>query len=105
MRLSGKPLEILLFLSCHQQDRLAGYALSKKLGISSGTLYPLLIKLEQAGLLDSQWEGGTPQDLGRPRRRYYKINGKGVSALNEKMQSIHPQFEPVANNGHGMKPA
>ncbi|RKT34508.1 PadR family transcriptional regulator [Roseovarius halotolerans] len=95
MRISGRPLEILLFLSNFPQESFAGYSLSKSLGISSGTLYPLLVKLEEAGLLDSQWEDGDPQELGRPRRRYYKVNGQGIAALNEKMRSIHPQFEPV----------
>jgi DNA-binding PadR family transcriptional regulator len=99
MRISGKSLEILLFLSNSPHESFAGYPLSKTLGISSGTLYPLLIKLEEAGLLDSQWEDGDPQEIGRPRRRYYKINGQGIAALNEKMRSIYPQFEPVVTSG------
>lgn len=99
MRISGKSLEILLFLSNSPQENFAGYSLSKTLGISSGTLYPLLVKLKEAGLLDSQWEDGDPQELGRPRRRYYKINGQGIVALNEKMRSIDPQFKPVFTSG------
>ncbi len=105
MRISGKPLEILLFLSNYPQESFAGYSLSKILGISSGTLYPLLVKLEKAGLLDSQWEDGDPQELGRPRRRYYKINGQGITSLNQKMRSIHPQFAPVVTSGLVNDPA
>ena len=104
MRISGKPLEILLFLSNFPQESFAGYSLSKTLGIPSGTLYPLLVKLEKAGLLDSQWENGDPQELGRPRRRYYTINGQGIASLNEKMRSIHPQFEPVVASGFVINP-
>lgn len=47
-----------------------------------GTLYKALSRLLAAGLLDDRWED---PDLalaeGRPRRRLYRINGTGVTAL------------------------
>lgn len=58
-----------------------GYALieefsNRGLEIDQGTLYPLLRRLEDQGLLDSEWnvEGSRP-------RRYYKISKKGKDLL------------------------
>jgi len=58
-----------------------GYSLRQALAeqgmpIEEGTLYPLLRRLEEQGLLDSDWriEDGPP-------RRYYKLNSKGTRLL------------------------
>ena len=52
-----------------------GYDLSRETGISSGTLYPILIRLTGRGLLDSRWEEAAS---GR-RRRSYRLTGEGVA--------------------------
>jgi DNA-binding PadR family transcriptional regulator len=58
-----------------------GYALieelsRKGLAIDQGTLYPLLRRLEEQGLLESEWnvEGSRP-------RRYYQVSGLGAELL------------------------
>ena len=58
-----------------------GYALIDELSkhgleIDQGTLYPLLRRLEDQGLLESEWnvEGSRP-------RRYYQISPAGVKTL------------------------
>lgn len=53
-----------------------GYELSKATGLSSGTLYPLLMRLNDRGLLESRWQ--EPQRAGRPARHAYRLNGRGV---------------------------
>jgi DNA-binding PadR family transcriptional regulator len=60
-----------------------GYSLisslaDKGLDIEQGTLYPLLRRLEEQGLLDSEWnvEGSRP-------RRYYQINQDGLVMLED----------------------
>jgi DNA-binding PadR family transcriptional regulator len=60
-----------------------GYALinslaEKGLDIEQGTLYPLLRRLEEQGLLKSEWnvEGSRP-------RRYYQINEQGSATLQD----------------------
>jgi PadR family transcriptional regulator, regulatory protein PadR len=45
--------------------------------LGSGTLYPLLQRLENAGWLKSEWEEVDPSEAGRPRRRLYKLTGHG----------------------------
>src|SRR5688500_6183657 len=91
IRLSHQGLRVLrTFLDAFAEDQdaeLAGTDLMKAAGVSSGTLYPILLRLEKAGVLRSRWEKARPEDLGRPRRRYYCITASGAQlarkALNE----------------------
>jgi len=54
-----------------------GYELCKETGLKSGTLYPLLIRLSDQGLLDSQWrEPGRP---GLPPRHVYRLTASGAA--------------------------
>ena len=62
-----------------------GYELSKRTGLKSGTLYPLLIRLNDQGLLESKWiEPGTP---GKPPRHAYKLSPSGLAFARETTQS------------------
>lgn len=52
-----------------------GYELSRASGVKSGTLYPLLIRLEAQGLLVAEWQSaGEP---GRPPRHAYRLTEAG----------------------------
>lgn len=46
--------------------------------LPSGTIHPILARLEQAGWLKSRWEDVDPSEKGRPRRRYYRLTSDGV---------------------------
>jgi PadR family transcriptional regulator, regulatory protein PadR len=92
MSVTGKSLEILLFLSARHQNEYSGNDISRALGISSGTLYPLLVKLKQTGMIDDRWEEGDPSALGRPRRRYYRVCGLGIRATEEKLRRLDPGY-------------
>jgi len=54
-----------------------GADLRRHTGIASGTIFPMLLRLEDAGWLVSEWEAEDPQSLGRPRRRYYTLTALG----------------------------
>jgi DNA-binding PadR family transcriptional regulator len=71
------PLERVLqsFLEDPAEPRY-GYDLMKVAGLRSGTLYPLLGRLEEQGLVVSGWE--TPQQAGERPRRYYRLTGEGI---------------------------
>ncbi len=77
IRLSAPTLKVLKYLLEKPLEGKSGADVSRSLGISSGTLYPLLARLESAGWLDSEWEAVDPSSLGRPRRRFYKLTGHG----------------------------
>jgi PadR family transcriptional regulator PadR len=67
-----------------------GYALSQGTNLRSGTLYPLLIRLNDQGLLEARWE--QPEEAGRPPRHAYRLTAKGIAyaeaALAEAASSI-----------------
>lgn len=66
-----------------------GYDLAKELELQSGTLYPLLIRLAEQGLLESEWHAATRP--GRPPRHAYRLTQTGVGFA-------HRNLEPGA--GH-----
>ncbi|MDH6222806.1 PadR family transcriptional regulator PadR [Streptomyces pseudovenezuelae] len=53
-----------------------GYDLMKATALQSGTLYPLLARLKEGGLVDAHWE--TPAEEGQRPRRYYQLSAEGV---------------------------
>jgi PadR family transcriptional regulator PadR len=58
-----------------------GYELSKQTDLKSGTLYPLLIRLSDQGLLESQWQ--EPERPGKPARHAYKLTSNGLAFARE----------------------
>ena len=54
-----------------------GYDLSKLAGLSSGTLYPLLIRLHDRKLLEAKWL--EPERPGRPARHVYRLTAAGLA--------------------------
>jgi DNA-binding PadR family transcriptional regulator len=58
-----------------------GYELSKQTGLKSGTLYPLLMRLSDQGLLDSKWQ--EPEPPGKPPRHAYKLTPSGLALARE----------------------
>ena len=56
-----------------------GLQISKHAGLETGTLYPVMARLERVGWVESSWED---PDLsitdGRPRRRYYQLTKNGA---------------------------
>jgi DNA-binding PadR family transcriptional regulator len=54
-----------------------GYDLARLVGLSSGTLYPILIRLHDRGLLDAKWM--EPERAGRPARHAYRLSSDGLA--------------------------
>jgi DNA-binding PadR family transcriptional regulator len=68
-------------------------------GLQSGTVYPILRRLEDAGLVRSRWEAvQRARDEGRPPRRYYELTGAGAEALEEAL-ARHPDAARVLAAG------
>ena len=77
-RITAQTLKVLTALIADTQDEVSGAEIARSTNLASGTLYPILIRLEEAGWLESRWETEDPHELGRPRRRLYRITGVGV---------------------------
>jgi DNA-binding PadR family transcriptional regulator len=52
-----------------------GYDLCTELGLQAGSVYPILIRLAERGLLETSWE--TERATGRPPRHLYRLTGSG----------------------------
>jgi PadR family transcriptional regulator len=52
-----------------------GYDLCTQLGMQAGSMYPILIRLADRGLLETSWE--TERVAGRPARHLYRLTGTG----------------------------
>jgi PadR family transcriptional regulator PadR len=56
-----------------------GLRLMQQTGVASGTLYPVLVRLQDAGWLTARWEDEDPVEAGRPVRRYYQLTAEGIT--------------------------
>ncbi len=54
-----------------------GYDIARETGLKSGTLYPILIRLAERGLVEARWEEEQP--AGRPRRHLYRLTADGAA--------------------------
>ena len=59
-----------------------GFDIIDATGLPSGTVYPLLRRLERMRCVESRWENESKAAReGRPARRYYRITGEGRELL------------------------
>jgi PadR family transcriptional regulator len=76
-----------------------GYDLMKAARLPSGTLYPLLARLEHQKLVASAWE--TPQEEGQRPRKYYQLTAEGIrTARLELAQASARRQRSPARPGH-----
>lgn len=76
-RPSAHTLLLLEALSKRPRAWHYGYELSQITGLKSGTLYPILMRLCDRGLLESQWQPAV--QAGRPPRHVYRLTAPGVA--------------------------
>jgi DNA-binding PadR family transcriptional regulator len=88
MRLSQPTLKVLRLLLNAPSVPHAGADIAKATRIASGTLYPMLVRLESAGWLSSEWEEIDPREHGRPRRRFYQLTSTGKDAANRELADL-----------------
>jgi PadR family transcriptional regulator, regulatory protein PadR len=55
-----------------------GVEIGAAAGLPSGTIHPILARLEGVGWLTSRWEDIDPRVEGRPARRYYQLTPDGL---------------------------
>jgi DNA-binding PadR family transcriptional regulator len=77
-RITASVLKVLAALLAAPADERYGLQLMQDTGLPSGTLYPILVRLERAGWVESQWEQIDPAAEGRPNRRYYRLTADGA---------------------------
>jgi PadR family transcriptional regulator PadR len=93
-KITHQGLRVLkVFLDAFQENvraTLAGADIMRRARLTSGTIYPLLVRFEAAELLTSEWESQRPEDLGRPRRRLYRLTPRGAEFARSKLSEVMP---------------
>ena len=86
-----------------------GFDIMDITGLPSGTVYPALRRLEEAGYVDSKWEKhAIAQAAQRPPRKYYELTKDGEEALAKAVQrysllertQAHPAPKPKPSRAH-----
>jgi len=78
-RPSAQTLNVLTVLEEARDGWLYGLQISEATGLKSGSLYPILIRLSERGLVDSRWL--EPERPGRPARHAYRLTAQGRRVL------------------------
>ena len=73
---SPQTRRVLVALAAQPNAWRHGYDLCVELGIKSGSLYPILIRLCDRGFLDSTWESA---ETGKPPRHLYRLTPGGIA--------------------------
>ena len=74
-RPSAQTIAVVLALAEQPATWRYGYELCQQLGLKAGSVYPILMRLADRGLLETSWEAEAP--AGRPPRHLYQLTGPG----------------------------
>jgi PadR family transcriptional regulator PadR len=92
-KLSSQTVAVLTALASRPTDWLYGLELAKLTKLKSGSLYPILIRISERGLLESRWL--EPSGPGRPPRHAYRITAAGRKALADAASEFRPSFREL----------
>jgi DNA-binding PadR family transcriptional regulator len=82
-----------------------GLQLMQDTGLPSGTLYPILVRLERAGWVRSRWEDVDPVAEGRPTRRYYRLTAEGAVEARREVALMQQQMARASGPVGRARPA
>jgi PadR family transcriptional regulator PadR len=99
LRITDSLLDVLdaLLQAWYENKDLHGWAIMKEVKRTGPTVYGVVDRLEDAGWLTGWWEDQNPE-LGRPRRRFYRLTPTGSDAARELLAVRRP-----ANRSTGLR--
>jgi PadR family transcriptional regulator, regulatory protein PadR len=83
-RPSAQTTAVVLALAQQPTAWRYGYELCRQLGIKPGSMYPILMRLTDRGLLETTWD--TDAGAGRPPRHLYRLTGSGRALATERAE-------------------
>lgn len=84
------PAQLVLHVLLEDPQReIYGRELGEAAGLPSGTVHPILARLEALGWLESRWEDVDPSAAGRPARRYYRLTPDGAVRAREALARVY----------------
>ena len=94
-RITVQFLKVISIFISNPWREYSGADICRKAKLKSGTVYPMLIKMEVNGWLSSELEKIDPKKEGRPKKRLYKITHKGFT---EGQKILAEYFPSVPSN-------
>jgi DNA-binding PadR family transcriptional regulator len=97
-----KPVQLVLRVLLTEPTRETyGLQVCRAAGLPSGTIHPILARLEGLGWLESRWEDALPGEEGRPRRRsyYWSMDGAERARI-----ALAQAATSTASLGLGLRP-
>jgi DNA-binding PadR family transcriptional regulator len=91
-RITTAVVKVLAAFVEHPGDDRYGLDLIRDTGLPSGTLYPILTRLERAGWVEGIWEQIDPVAEGRPARRYYRLTPTGAESARHELAALYQQL-------------
>jgi PadR family transcriptional regulator, regulatory protein PadR len=91
-RPSAQTVSVVRALAAQPSAWRYGYELCQQLDLKPGTMYPILMRLTDRGLLEATWDTDVP--AGRPPRHLYRLTGSG-RALATELAAVHAASTPV----------
>ena len=82
-------LVLAVFLADPAAERY-GLEVAQHSGLPTGTLHPILARLEALGWATSRWEEVDAAVVGRPRRRYYCLTATGRLEAERRLAAARP---------------
>lgn len=103
-RLTSQTIDVLASFAERPSEPLYGLEVIRMTGLKSGTLYPILARLESAKWLESSWDD---RQIRGPRRRLYRLTGEGeraASGLSRSRRAVtaKPSRGFAAKDGFGL---
>src|SRR3954447_6830514 len=77
-RMTLPTQHVLRVLLVDRNKECYGLQIGEDAGLPSGTVHPVLARLERVGWVESRWEDIDPRTAGRPARRYYRLTSTGA---------------------------
>jgi PadR family transcriptional regulator PadR len=100
LRMTSSVLKVVAALLADVDADRYGLQLMQDTGLPSGTLYPILVRLERAGWVASQWEQIDPVAAGRPARRFYRLTGLGATEARREVALMQQQMSRATLRVH-----
>lgn len=94
IRITTSVAQVLAVLLDDPQAERYGLELMRATGLPSGTIYPILARLQAAGWLQADWETIDPVVAGRPARRYYRLTAAGAAAARTELAALSARLRP-----------
>lgn len=90
------PTRLVLYVLIDDPDReMYGLEICGAAGLPSGTIHPILARLEKTGWLTSRWEEIDTHKEGRPRRRYYRLNPNSLAMVRAALHRADPAVKAL----------